>query len=74
MRIIQVTPTLSIGDGVGNHIHALYRVIQEMGFDTAVYAQNFARSIPKTARNDVIVIGENRPGLQLPVVLIGQFH
>lgn len=38
MRIVQVTPVLAYGDGVGNDIVAMDRVLKEQGYDTQIYA------------------------------------
>ncbi len=66
MRILQVTPTFSLGDGVGNHTYALMKVIQSMGFDTAIYAVHNAKNVPKELRHDV----EKLPKLNKDDVLI----
>ena len=40
MKIIQVMPTVSFGDAVSNDARAIARVIDEMGYKTAIYAEN----------------------------------
>ena len=40
MRIIQLLPTLSYGDGVGNDTIAIDKIIKELGYDTMIYAEN----------------------------------
>ena len=46
MRIIQLLPTISFGDAVGNDTVALDRFIRSMGFETAIYAENIDRRLP----------------------------
>ena len=46
MRIIQLLPTLSFGDAVGNDTLALQQAIKNMGFETAIYAENIDRRLP----------------------------
>ncbi len=66
MRIIQLLPTLSYGDAIGNDVLAMKKIIQEMGFDTSVYAEIIDNRLPSgvvrpfsefpnLADNDVIV-------------------
>ena len=40
MRIIQLLPTLSYGDGVGNDTLVIDKIIKELGYDTMIYAEN----------------------------------
>ena len=40
MKIIQVMPTVSFGDAVSNDARAIAKVIDEMGYKTAIYAEN----------------------------------
>lgn len=40
MKIIQVMPTVSFGDAVSNDARAIAKVIDEMGYSTAIYAEN----------------------------------
>lgn len=40
MRIIQISTTVSYGDGVSNDIFALHNVIEKMGYETAIYVEN----------------------------------
>ena len=66
MRIIQLLPTLSYGDGVGNDTLAIDKIIKEMGYDTMIYAENIdtrvdkklvkkVDKIPKLNKEDVII-------------------
>lgn len=47
MRIVQLLTTLSFGDAVSNDTIALCGVIEEMGYDTAIYAENIDPRLPK---------------------------
>lgn len=47
MKIVQVLPTLSYGDAIGNHAIVLKRLIESMRFETAIYAENIDKRIPK---------------------------
>ena len=40
MRVIQPLPTLSYGDGVGNDVLAIDRILKENGYNTMIYAEN----------------------------------
>lgn len=40
MKIIQLLPTLAFGDAVGNDTLALMQVIEEMGYETGIYAES----------------------------------
>lgn len=40
MKIVQVLPTISYGDAVGNDTLALYHTIKKLGYKTAIYAEN----------------------------------
>lgn len=47
MRVVQLLPTLSFGDAIGNDTIALKGVISEMGYDTAIYAENIDKRLPE---------------------------
>ncbi len=47
MRIVQLLTTLSFGDAVSNDTIALRDVIADMGYDTAIYAENIDPRLPK---------------------------
>lgn len=47
MRIIQLLPTISFGDAVGNDTLAIRAMIEEMGYETAIYAENIDSRLPK---------------------------
>lgn len=66
MRIIQLLPTISFGDAVGNDTIALKKVIEELGYETGIYSENIDERLPKKTaqklsklpklnRNDVII-------------------
>ena len=66
MRIVQVLTTLSFGDAVGNDAIALQNVLDEMDYDTCIYAENIDKRIKKIKvqsidridklnRNDIII-------------------
>ena len=46
MRIIQLLPTISYGDAVGNDAIAIKKLIQEMGYETEIYAENIDQRLP----------------------------
>ena len=50
MRIIQLLPTLSYGDGVGNDVIAIDQIIKDMGYKTKIYAENIDTRIKKGLR------------------------
>ncbi len=66
MRIFQVIPQLNYGDAVGNDAIAICNVIDEMGYETAIYAEtvddrlksplyrNFSK-IPKLNDDDILI-------------------
>ncbi len=47
MRVIQILPTLSFGDGVGNDAIALKEIIGKMGYSTDIYAENIDKRLPE---------------------------
>jgi glycosyltransferase involved in cell wall biosynthesis len=47
MKIIQVLPTLSFGDAVGNDVLAIRDMIRGMGYETAIYADRIDKRLPK---------------------------
>lgn len=47
MRIIQLLPTISFGDAVGNDTIALKKVISELGYETDIYSENVDERLPK---------------------------
>lgn len=66
MRIIQIVPSLSYGDAIGNNILAIDRMLRKNGYNSEIYAESIDERLPKkTARkirklsnlnnNDVII-------------------
>ncbi len=52
MRIVQLLPTMSFGDAIGNDTIALKGAIANMGYNSEVYAENVDKRLPSdTARN-----------------------
>lgn len=47
MRIVQILPTITMGDAVSNETIAFYHALNEAGYDTAIYAQNIGNKLPK---------------------------
>ncbi len=46
MKIIQLLPTLSFGDAVGNDTLAIRKILQEEGYESRIYAENIDRRLP----------------------------
>lgn len=70
MKIIQVMPTVSFGDAVSNDARAISKVIAEMGYKTAIYAENIdprikdpdvnkITKLPKTSEDDIIIFNHS---------------
>lgn len=53
MRIIQIVTTLAFGDAVGNDTIALKKAIEDMGYDTAIYAENIDSRLPKNTAHHI---------------------
>lgn len=52
MRIVQLLPTLSFGDAIGNDTVALKKAISDMGYISEIYAENVDKRLPSdTAKN-----------------------
>ena len=47
MKIIQLMPTLSYGDAVGNDVLALHDYLSQKGYETLIYAENIDSRINK---------------------------
>lgn len=58
MRIVQVLTTLSFGDAVGNDTIALQSVLDEMGYNSCIYAENIDQRLTKVNVKHVDKIGE----------------
>lgn len=70
MRVIQIMPTVSFGDAVGNDARAICRVIGEMGYDSAIYAENIdsrlsdkniqkIRYLPSLNKEDIVIFNHS---------------
>ncbi len=46
MRVIQLMPTIAMGDAVSNDAVAIGRVLKDMGYDTDIYAENIDKRLP----------------------------
>ena len=46
MRVIQLLPTISYGDAVGNDTLAIREIIRQMGYETQIYAENIDGRLP----------------------------
>ncbi len=66
MRIIQMLPTLSFGDAVGNDTRAIRDILREAGYDTAIYAADvdhrlkagegfWLKDMPKLTDEDLLI-------------------
>lgn len=66
MRIFQIVNTLNFGDAIGNDVIAKKHVIEDMGLETAVYAETIAAKVkepgcyrlekfPKLEPDDIII-------------------
>ena len=53
MRIIQMLSTIAFGDAVGNDTLAIRQLIEEMGYETEIYAQNIDPRLKKTAAKKI---------------------
>lgn len=58
MKIIQLLPTLAYGDGVGNDTLAIDTLLKKHGYETAIYAENIDRRIPKKIAYNVDELSE----------------
>ncbi len=67
MRIYQILPELKYGDAVGNDAMAVCRVIGEMGYETAIYAEKIDKrldshlyrkfsKLPKLNDDDILIL------------------
>ena len=66
MRIIQMLPTISYGDAVGNDTLAIRNIIAEMGYETEIYAENIdprlhegmaknIKAMPRLQSDDILI-------------------
>lgn len=47
MKVLQILPTMGMGDAIGNDVLALSKVLRDMGFQTGIYAENIDRRLPE---------------------------
>ena len=47
MRIVQLLPTLSFGDAIGNDTIALSGALKDMGIKSEIYAENIDKRLPR---------------------------
>lgn len=52
-RILQLVPTLSYGDGVGNDVLAIHEILEKGGYNTHIFAENIDKRISKKAVSPV---------------------
>lgn len=52
-RILQLVPTLSYGDGVGNDVLAIHKILEKNGYDTHIFAENIDKRISKKVASPV---------------------
>ena len=68
MKIIQMLPTIAYGDAVGNDCAAIYKILKDDGWDTAIYAENIDYRLPKGFAHRV----SDMPSLSANDILIYQ--
>lgn len=56
-RVVQLTPTFSVGDAVGNDMVAMHGALLAMGFESEIYALGVAEKAKKLGK----LIGEYKP-------------
>ena len=65
-RIIQVLPTLSYGDAVGNDALAMQKILRSVGYDECIYAEDIGSRVP---RDRVYEIGDWKEPKENDVIL-----
>lgn len=53
MKIIQILPTLSYGDAVGNDTRSIGRLLKNMGYETQIYAENIDARLPRGTAHSI---------------------
>ena len=51
MKVVQIVPSISYGDGVSNDCIAIKRALTERGYDTQIYAESIS---PKLKRGTAV--------------------
>ncbi len=70
MKIVQIMPTVSFGDAVSNDAIAISKVISEMGYKTAIYAENIDQrlkcndihgysKLPQLSDDDIVIFNHS---------------
>ena len=47
MKVVQLLPTLVLGDAVSNNCRAIDKILKEAGYETAIYAENIDQRLPQ---------------------------
>ena len=53
MKVLQLLPTLAMGDAIGNDVRALDKVIRGMGYQTGIYAEVIDGRLPEGTAQQV---------------------
>ena len=53
MKVLQLLPTLAMGDAIGNDVRALDKVIRGMGYHTGIYAEVIDGRLPEGTAQQV---------------------
>ena len=53
MKVLQLLPTLAMGDAIGNDVRALDKVIRGMGYQTGIYAEDIDGRLPEGTAQQV---------------------
>lgn len=53
MRIIQIVPSLSYGDAIGNNILAIDKMLKKAGYNSEIYAENIDGRLPKNVAKKI---------------------
>lgn len=70
MRVVQILPSVTLGDAVSNDARAIARVIAELGYSTGIYAENIGTnikdrllhpisSLPELTDEDVVIFNHS---------------
>ena len=58
MKIVQLMPTISFGDAVGNDARAIKAILEERGYETQIYAENIDGRLPEGTASPVTEMPE----------------
>ena len=70
MKVLQLLPTLAMGDAIGNDVRALDKVIRGMGYQTGIYAEVIDGRLPEGTAQQV----EKMPRLSGEDVILYHVH